>query len=106
MNTKASPRPPNPEGECVGRNEVGTWPWSPPLKMISSSRMPATLTSAITNARSKRIEVCTEYQASAPTASTMKSIRIHQVMWTPKSLARVWLRNPPNRFVLSGLCST
>ena len=51
------------------------------------------------------MEVCTEYQASAPTATTMKIIRTHQAMCTPKSLARVWLTKPPNRFVLSGLCS-
>ena len=41
MNTKASPRPPKPDGECVGRNAVGTCPWSPPLNRMSSSKMPA-----------------------------------------------------------------
>ncbi len=105
MNTNASPSPPNPVGEWLGRNDVGTCPWSPPLKMMSSSRIPATATSAITNARSKRIEVCTEYQASAPTATTMKIIRIHQAMWIPKSVASAWLTKPPNRLVFSGLCS-
>jgi hypothetical protein len=76
------------------------------LNTISNSKTAATLTSAITNARSKLIEVCTEYQASAPTAITMKIIRIHQAMWIPKSLVSVWLTNPPNRLVFSGLCST
>ncbi len=106
MNTKALPMPPKPVGEPLGVKAAGTWPESPPLKIISSSRIATTVTSAITKAMLNFNDVWTEYQPRIPTSTTTPTIRTHQGMTMPKSVCSALLTKPPNRLMFSGLCRT